>query len=95
MPLSRLAYAGSAALAFALAGCGSESPSSPDLSPTLGVTRGGGEGQYILSAAGAGLPAIEELIALIEHDGDGVAGLRAAGTTLAVLLGILESADRD
>jgi subtilisin family serine protease len=57
VPLSRLASAGSAALAFALAGCGSESPASPDLSPSLGVTRGGGEGQYILSAAGSGLPA--------------------------------------
>ena len=57
MSLSRLATAGSAALAFALAGCDSESPASPDLSPSLGVTRGGGEGQYILSAAGTGLPA--------------------------------------
>jgi predicted dehydrogenase len=39
--------------------------------------------------------AIEELTALIEQDGDGIAALRAARTTLAVLLAILQSADRD
>ena len=38
--------------------------------------------------------AIEQLIDLVENDGDGVAALRAARTTLTVLLGILESADR-
>lgn len=38
--------------------------------------------------------AIEALIDLVENDGDGVAALRAARTTLTVLLGILESADR-
>jgi predicted dehydrogenase len=39
--------------------------------------------------------AVEELIEQIEQDGDGVAALRAARTTLAVLLGILASADDD
>lgn len=39
--------------------------------------------------------AIEELISLIEQDGDGIAALRAARSTLAVLLAILQSADRD
>jgi hypothetical protein len=38
--------------------------------------------------------AIEALIDLVENDGVGVAALRAARTTLTVLLGILESADR-
>jgi predicted dehydrogenase len=37
--------------------------------------------------------AVEELIALIEQNGDGMAALRAARTTLAVLLAILQSAD--
>ncbi|MGH2548439.1 MAG: Gfo/Idh/MocA family protein, partial [Thermomicrobiales bacterium] len=37
--------------------------------------------------------AIEELISLIEQDGDGTAALRAARTTLAVMLAILQSAD--
>lgn len=37
--------------------------------------------------------AIEELIDLIERDGDGVAALRASRTTLEILLGILASAD--
>jgi len=39
--------------------------------------------------------AIEDLISLIEQDGDGLAALYAARTTLAVLLAILQSADRD
>ncbi len=39
--------------------------------------------------------AIEELTSLIEQDGDGLAALYAARTTLAVLLAILQSADRD
>lgn len=37
--------------------------------------------------------AIEELISLIEQNGDGIAALRAARTTLALLLAILQSAD--
>lgn len=38
--------------------------------------------------------AVEELIAQVRADGDGVAALKAARTTLGVLLGILHSADQ-
>jgi predicted dehydrogenase len=38
--------------------------------------------------------AVEELISLVREGGDGVAALKAARTTLGVLLGILLSADR-
>jgi hypothetical protein len=38
--------------------------------------------------------AIEELISLIEQDGDGVIALKDARVTLELLLAILHSADR-
>jgi predicted dehydrogenase len=49
----------------------------------------------ILADARAGMvQAIDELLALIEHDGDGLKALHEARTTVQVLLSILVSADR-
>jgi subtilisin family serine protease len=57
MHLSRVGPVAAAAAIFALGGCGPEFPSSPELSPSLGVTLAGGERQYILSITGRTRPA--------------------------------------
>jgi len=88
MFLPRLVCAGTAALAFVLAGCGSDSPSSPDVAPDLGVARAEAERQYILATNGKGLPAA--LDRSVQH-----AGGRLVAAYPQIGLAVVRSATAD